>query len=144
MNSVLKCILLVFLWVFNASAHAAEPIVPVPEQILGTQRVDAETVIELAGKLKNLVIVDSRIPADRMIGYIENSISLPDAKTTCKSLAKIIPSKRTPVLFYCNGVKCGRSVVASKIAVKCGYTNVYWFRGGFEEWETKKYPYLHE
>ncbi|MEK6664360.1 MAG: rhodanese-like domain-containing protein [Pseudomonadota bacterium] len=143
MTHVMKCVLLIFLSVFNAGAFA-EPIVPVPEQIPGAKRVDAETVIEVAGRLKNLVIVDSRIPDDRKIGYIEHSISLPDAKTNCKSLAKIIPGKSTPVLFYCNGVKCGRSVVATKIALQCGYKNIYWFRGGFEEWKSKEYPFLHE
>ncbi len=143
MSPMMKCFLLISLLVFNAGANA-EPIVPVPEQIPGAQRVDAEAVIEVAGKLKNLVIVDSRIPGDRKIGYIEHSISLPDAKTNCKSLARIIPGKSTPALFYCNGVKCGRSVVAARIALQCGYTNVYWFRGGFEEWKSKEYPFLHE
>lgn len=122
----------------------AKPIVPVPEHIRGAQTVDAEKLIEVANKIPSLVVVDSRITDDRKIGYIENSISLPDAKTNCASLGKIIPSKRTPTLFYCNGVKCGRSVVATKIALKCGYTKVYWFRGGFEEWKAKEYPFLHD
>ena len=135
--------LLFFVLVAITNAHA-EPIVPVPESIPGTQRVNAEAVIEVAGKFNNLVIIDSRITEDRKIGYIENSISLPDAKTNCKSLAKIISKKHTPTLFYCNGVKCGRSVVATKIALKCGYTKIYWFRGGFEEWKSKAYPFLHE
>lgn len=143
MNRLMQFFLLIVLLAFNTYSRA-EPIVPVPEQISGAQRVDAETVIEVAGKLKKLVIVDSRIPDDRKIGYIERSISLPDAKTNCKSLAKIVPSKNTPVLFYCNGVKCGRSVVATMTAVRCGYKHIYWFRGGFEEWKAKEYPYLHE
>ncbi len=142
MKLFLKSLWLIFL-TLNFAAHA-EPIVPVPEQIAGSQRVDAERVIELAEKQKNLVIVDSRIPGDRKIGYIEHSISLPDAKTNCKNLAKIIPQKTTPVVFYCNGVKCGRSVVATNVALKCGYTKIFWFRGGFEEWQSKEYPYLHE
>lgn len=143
MNRLMQFFLLIVLLAFNTYSRA-EPIVPVPEQISGAQRVDAETVIELADKLKNLVIVDSRIPDDRKIGFIEHSISLPDAKTNCKSLAKIIPGKSTPALFYCNGVKCGRSVVATKVALQCGYKHVYWFRGGFEEWKSKEYPYWHE
>ena len=143
MNSMPKCILLAFLLVFNTSAHAA-PKVPVPDQIPGVQLVDAEGVIEVAGKLKKLIIIDSRIAGDRKLGYIEHSISLPDTETNCDSLAKIIPSKRTPTLFYCNGVKCGRVVVATRIAVECGYENLYWFRGGFEEWKLKEYPFVSE
>jgi rhodanese-related sulfurtransferase len=123
---------------------AAAPVVPVPEQIPGVKRVDAETVIDLAAKLPKLIIIDSRVAGDRKMGYIENSVSLPDAKTNCKSLAKIIPAKTTPVLFYCNGVKCGRSVVATRIALQCGYKDIYWFRGGFEEWRAKQFPFLNE
>ena len=123
---------------------AAAPVVPVPEQIPGVKRVDAESLIDLAAKLPKLIIIDARIAGDRKMGYIENSVSLPDAKTNCKSLAKIIPSKTTPVLFYCNGVKCGRSVVATRIALQCGYKPIYWFRGGFEEWRAKQFPFINE
>lgn len=140
----LRCCLMFSICALVSIPILAEPIVPVPEQIPGTQRVDAEAVIDLANKFKKLVIVDSRIPDDRKLGFIEHSISLPDAKTNCKSLAAIIPRKDTPVLFYCNGVKCGRSVVATKQALQCGYKKIYWFRGGFEEWKAKEYPFLLE
>jgi rhodanese-related sulfurtransferase len=113
-----------------------------PEHIDGTKQVDAEGLIEVVGEIENIIIVDSRIPGDRKQGYIEGSISLPDVETTCETLAKHIPAKTSPALFYCNGVKCGRSAVAVKMAISCGYTNTYWFRGGFEEWLAKGYPYL--
>lgn len=113
-----------------------------PQNIKGTHKVDAEGLIEVVDRIPDIIIVDSRIPGDRKQGYIEGSISLPDVDTTCETLAKHIPSKTSPALFYCNGVKCGRSVVAVKMAISCGYTNTYWFRGGFEEWLAKGYPYL--
>ena len=123
-------------------SHAwADPIVAIPDRIPGATTVDAEGVLSLAAKLQNLVIIDSRISGDRAHGYIEHSISLPNTETSCKTLAKHIPAKSTPVLFYCNGVRCGRSVVATRIAVGCGYREVYWFKGGFEEWLAKKYPF---
>jgi len=126
------------------AAHAAAPKVAIPDQIPGVTRVDAEGVINLSEKTPNLILVDSRIAGDRKQGYIEKSISLPDEKTNCASLAKIIPKKSSPTLFYCNGLKCGRSVVAVRIALKCGYEKLYWFRGGYEEWTQKDYPVVHE
>jgi rhodanese-related sulfurtransferase len=120
----------------------AESGVVSPDSIPGTTKVDAESVLELAEKNPELVIVDARIRQDRLQGYIEGSISLPDVDTSCESLARIIPRKSTPVLFYCNGPKCGRSVHSSRKALDCGYTGVYWYRGGFEEWKNKNYPYL--
>jgi len=115
-----------------------------PESIEGTTKVTAEQLIELVGEIPNLIIVDSRIPGDRKQGFIEGSISLPDVDTNCESLAKTIAKKTSPVLFYCNGVKCGRSAKAIVIAKSCGYNNIHWFRGGFEEWLAKDYPYLQE
>jgi rhodanese-related sulfurtransferase len=113
-----------------------------PDSIPGTTKVDAEGVLELAEKNPGLVIVDARIRQDRLQGYIEGSVSLPDVDTSCESLARIIPKKSTPVLFYCNGPKCGRSVHSSRKALDCGYARVFWYRGGFEEWKNKNYPYL--
>lgn len=115
-----------------------------PESIDGTTKVDAEAFIGLFDEIPNLTIIDSRIPGDRKQGFIEGSISLPDVDTTCESLSKFISKKDSPSLFYCNGVKCGRSAKAIEIALSCGYSNIYWFRGGFEEWLDKGYPYLQQ
>ena len=115
-----------------------------PESIEGTTKVTAEEFIELVDKIPDLIVVDSRIPGDRKQGFVEGSVSLPDVDTTCETLPSVIPKKDAPVLFYCNGVKCGRSAKAIKIALACGYNNIYWFRGGFEEWLEKGYPYLQE
>lgn len=115
---------------------------PAPEQIRGVTRVEAEGVLELVQREPRLLIVDSRIPADRLQGYLEGSISLPDTATRCDSLARLVADRNRPLLFYCNGVKCGRSVVAVTIARDCGYRNLYWYRGGFEDWQRKGYPYL--
>lgn len=115
-----------------------------PLFIKGSTKVSAEQVFELANEHPELTIVDSRIKGDREKGYIESSISLPDTKTNCASLSKVLPSKEVAALFYCNGVNCGRSGKAIKIALNCGYKNLYWFRGGFEVWLKKGLPYMKE
>jgi rhodanese-related sulfurtransferase len=115
----------------------------VPQFIDGTVRVSAEEVIDLVEKFDELVILDARKKSDVAKGFIEGSISLPNTETNADSLAKNIPSKSTPVVFYCNGIKCGRSVKAAKIAIAEGYTNIYWFRGGIQEWEAKGLPVVH-
>jgi rhodanese-related sulfurtransferase len=115
-----------------------------PDSINGTTLVTAEDFIELVEKTPDITIIDSRIPGDRKQGFIEGSLSLPDIDTTCASLAKLISKQDSVSLFYCNGVKCGRSAKAVTIALGCGYSNIYWFRGGFEEWLEKGYPFLQE
>jgi len=110
-----------------------------PESIEGTIRIDAEELIELASTHEQLVIIDARIQTDRKQGYIAGSVSLPDTQTNCDSLMQHIPSKTSAVVFYCNGIKCRRSDRAVVIARECGYSQIYWFRGGFEEWKAKHY-----
>lgn len=127
----------------STGAVTAEDILA-PDTIPNTTKVDAEGLIETLAEMPHLLLVDSRIAMDRKQGYIEGAISLPDIETTCESLEKIIPALNQPALFYCNGVKCGRSVKAIHTAQQCGYTNLYWFRGGFEEWNEKGYPFLKE
>lgn len=123
------------------TVHAAEKT---PESIDGTTKVTAEKVIELIGELDDLVVIDARTTEDRAKGWIEDSIGLPNTATTEASLAKAAPNKSAPILFYCNGIKCGRSVESSKNAVNWGYKKIYWFRGGMAEWEAKSLPVVKE
>lgn len=134
------------LWVLSGTAGSetadsagADHIVS-PESIDHVITVNAEELIEKVMTVPELVLIDSRIPADRNEGYIEGSISLPDIETDCDSLAKVVTSVQTPVMFYCNGIRCGRSARAAVIARDCGYQHIYWFRTGMEEWQEKEFP----
>lgn len=127
---------------YSNTLFANEENKDAPLNITGTTKVNAEEIFELVDKTPDLIIIDARIRSDRIQGYIESSVSLPDIQTSCSSLKKIIPSKSSPLLFYCNGVKCGRSGNSAKKALKCGYKTIYWFRGGFEEWKSKNLPFI--
>ncbi|MDX2457775.1 MAG: rhodanese-like domain-containing protein [Gammaproteobacteria bacterium] len=135
--------LLLFLWFSLVSlcqtATGNDEIVS-PETIDGTTIVDAEGLIETVTQIPELILIDSRIIADHKEGFIEGSVNLPDIETDCDSLASTVPRLVTPVLFYCNGIKCGRSAKAAIIAIDCGYSNIYWFRNGMEEWQEQEYP----
>lgn len=113
-----------------------------PRHIPGARVVDAAGVLRLAQERPDLVIIDARMRLDRRQGYLQGSVSLPDVETDCDRLADIVPALSHPVLFYCNGIHCGRSAVSARIAVDCGYTQVYWFREGFEAWKTARLPYV--
>ena len=115
-----------------------------PPSLEGTTVVSAEEVVELIGSEDNLVVVDARKNSDHQKGWIEGSHALPNTETNPETLAKAVPDKAQPVLFYCNGAKCGRSYESAKIAIAAGYTKIYWFRGGMEEWEAKGLPVVKE
>jgi rhodanese-related sulfurtransferase len=112
-----------------------------PENIPGVTKVTAEELINMIQEQTGLTVIDARMD-DRQRGYIEGSISLPDVNTDCDTLDTVIPTKSTPAVFYCNGVKCGRSAKSVRIALNCGYKTIYWYRGGFEDWLNNDYPYV--
>lgn len=127
---------------YSAEApNLAKQHIIVPDKIAGVSTVSAEQVIKALTSDKPPLLIDARIKADREYGYIETSISLPDIDTNCETLRKIITDKNKYLMFYCNGVQCGRSVVSIKVALSCGYRNLLWFRGGFAEWKEKNYQY---
>ena len=115
-----------------------------PDTLEGATTIDAEQLIALVVEHQDTVLIDSRIGTDRADGYIEGSVHLVDSKTDCDSLARLIGTRTTPVIFYCNGVRCDRSGRAVGIAVACGYQDVYWFRGGIEEWRAKEFPLIQD
>jgi len=115
-----------------------------PDSIPESIRVDAEELINVAAKIDNLILIDSRISDDRLEGYIYGSVSLPDIDTDCDTLSLFLETMQTHVAFYCNGPKCGRSGNAVMTALSCGYQNIYWFWGGFEEWQSKNYAFVKE
>ncbi|MDP1896803.1 MAG: rhodanese-like domain-containing protein, partial [Sulfurimicrobium sp.] len=48
--------------------------------------------------------------------------------------------KNTAMLLYCDGTHCWKSYKSALMAVRDGYKNIYWFRGGFPEWKAAGYP----
>lgn len=127
-------IVLVFGFVGAAAAQDA------PMEVAGAKTVNAREIISLIEKTPNLVILDNRQPQDFAGGHIEGAVRLLDTDVNSDSLAKAISTKATPVLFYCNGLKCGRAAKAAEAAGKMGYTAVYYYALGMDEWRALGLP----
>ncbi len=134
MNKILVPLLLLFC----AIAKAEKPTAP--EQITGATNLKAEQVVDLILSTPALVVIDARKQEEFAKGHIEQAFSLLDTTMSEEVLAQHVPSKETPVLFYCNGKRCMRSTNAARKAIGWGYSNVYWFRGGWVEWREKQLP----
>jgi len=119
------------------SAAAAQDA---PMQISGANTVNAQQIFELITKRPNLVILDNRKEEDYAAGHLEGAIRLLDTDVSSETLARHVASKETPVLFYCNGVKCGRAAKATERAVQLGYSNVFYYALGMEEWNKEGLP----
>lgn len=111
-----------------------------PLQIAGATTVDTEQVITLVTGKPDLVILDNRHAEDFTAGAIEGAKRLLDTDVDAESLAQAVPNKSTPVLFYCNGLKCGRAARAAAKAVGLGYSGVYYYALGMKEWLSLNLP----
>jgi rhodanese-related sulfurtransferase len=87
---------------------------------------------------KDIVLIDARTKEEYQEAHIESAISIPE-KNFDES-ASILPADKNALLvFYCNGVKCGKSKKAAVKADAKGYKNVLIYSEGFPVWEEKGY-----
>ena len=86
----------------------------------------------------NAVLLDARTASKYDLRHIRGAVSLPFTDFTAETLAKVIPTKGTKVLIYCNNNFVGSpAAFASKVASASlnlstytslksyGYTNIY-------------------
>lgn len=117
-----------------------------PESLPGVTVVTAEKAKSMVEK--GVLIVDTRVANEYVEEHIKGAMNIPykeksaksvnfDAKQDSFDLSKLPADKNTPVIFYCNAGECWKSYKSSMAAVKAGYKNVYWLRGGIPEWKTK-------
>jgi rhodanese-related sulfurtransferase len=117
----------------------------VPDNIPGATKVDGSKVIEMLGEMDDVVVIDARGNGRGKLGWIPGSVHIPfgkgfDEKESTEKLTKVLSSKSTPWIAYCNGERCDRSSHAIKAGVKAGYTNAYWYRAGWDQWVESGFP----
>ena len=138
MKNVSRLFLAVLALAFAGALPAAAQDAPM--SIAGATTVNGQQVVDLITKNPDMAILDNRQPADFAAGHIEGAVRLLDTDTNAESLARHVKSKDTFVLFYCNGLKCGRAAKAADVAVKLGYTKVHYYALGMEEWRALGLP----
>ena len=120
-----------------------------PASLAGAKVVTAADVTKLVGA--GDLVVDSRVASEYADGHIKGAVSIPyreksekvanfDATADAFALTKLPADKAAPIVIYCNGPDCWKSFKASTVAIKGGYTNVYWYRDGFPDWKSKGLP----
>ncbi len=139
MKTILTRIAVALVLAIGTTAMAAAADAPM--SIPGTTAVDADTLIKLIETTPNLVILDNRKEGDYAAGHVEGAIRLIDTDITGPEvLARHMTAKDAPVAFYCNGIKCGRAAAAAQKAVGFGYTKIYYYAQGMDEWKAKGLP----
>lgn len=114
-----------------------------PSQLPGATVVTASEVVAL--QQKGVPIVDVRSVKEYQEKRIRGAISIPYAEKSLKDVAfdpatdewagPQLLDKNKPAIFHCNGPECWKSYKAARVALTKGFKSVYWFRGGFPEWD---------
>lgn len=76
------------------------------------------------------------VPGAKLVPYVEKSQKEADFDPALDKfdLSQLPPERDAPLIFACNGAECWKSFKASHAAIKAGYKQVHWFRGGFPAW----------
>jgi len=96
-------------------------------------------------------VVDTRVGNEFAESHVKGAINVPYKERSAKArdfdaaqdsfdLAKLPADKGKAVVFYCNAGECWKSYKASTVALRAGYREVYWFRGGLPEWKRMGFP----
>ncbi|MDD5760012.1 MAG: rhodanese-like domain-containing protein [Desulfobulbaceae bacterium] len=86
-----------------------------------------------------ITLVDARNPEEYQEVHIKNAINIPEKKFS--ENINLLPTDKTRlVIFYCNGIKCGKSKKAAQKAMDIGYTNIQIYAEGMPVWEEKGLP----
>ena len=129
---------LFILFIFLLMAESVWAKAPAPEQVDGAVTVSTKRAKTLMNQ--GVTFIDVRRVTDYQSSHIQWSRHL-DLKLDLTEAALLsVVKKHQPVVFYCNGDMCQRSALASERAVSWGWTKVYYYRGGFPDWQKAGLP----
>lgn len=101
--------------------------------------VSTEMLKDMLDQKKELVLVDARTKEEYQEAHIAPAVNVTERDFEKEAVA--LPSdKKTLLIFYCNGVKCGKSKKVAAKAREKGYSNILIYNDGFPVWEEKGLP----
>lgn len=86
-----------------------------------------------------MTVIDARNPEEYQEVHIKGAINIP-VKEFVRYQEKLPKDKTAKIIFYCNGIKCGKSKKAAQKAIDLGYTNISVYADGIPVWEEKGMP----
>lgn len=85
------------------------------------------------------VFIDARPPSFYETEHIKNAISV-YYKTAHQSPELERLNKNDPLVVYCKGPNCNQAQLLMQTMQKAGFTNLFLFPGGMQEWRLAQYP----
>jgi rhodanese-related sulfurtransferase len=120
-----------------------------PTSLPGAKIISAAEAQDLIAK--GVPLYDVRDDEAYNLGHIPGSRFVPYKEASAKevgfdpgddqfALNRLPKDKSAPLMMYCDGTICWKSYKSATLAIRNGWKNVYWFRGGFPEWKEAGLP----
>ncbi len=115
-------------------ATSALAVDPAPNTVTGASTIGTATAKILLNK--GYIFVDVRRAEDFNNGHIPGArhLAINSENFTEENLSAIV-KKDQVVVFYCNGLNCKGSSIASEKAVAWGWSKVLYYREGWPQWK---------
>jgi len=97
---------------------------------------------ELAQKIEAgvpLVIVEALGRSYFEDAHLPGALNLPHDRVD-EVAPELLPDKAAEIVVYCSNLACQNSVIASRRLVQLGYTNVFEYEEGKQDWIEAGYP----
>jgi rhodanese-related sulfurtransferase len=89
----------------------------------------------------NALFVDARDASMVAKGTIFGAFNVPLKRF--KRMKKWLPARTdAPLVIFCNGIECGKSLKLAEKFARAGYTHLMVYRAGYPEWRAHKLPIL--
>lgn len=101
--------------------------------------VSSEKLKDMLDEKRSFTLVDARTNDEFQAAHLTTAINIAE-KDFDKKIELLPRDKGALMVFYCNGIKCGKSKKVAAKAKDAGYTNLLIYADGFPVWEEKGYP----
>ncbi|MDD2335806.1 MAG: rhodanese-like domain-containing protein [Geobacteraceae bacterium] len=101
--------------------------------------ISTEQLKQFVDQKQEMILIDARTPAEYQEAHITGAINIPE-KQFEETKQQLPATKDALLIFYCNGVKCGKSKRVAKLAQPLGYTNILVYSEGIPVWEEYNFP----
>ncbi len=103
------------------------------------QVITTDELKKLLDENASMTVIDARNPEEYQEVHIKGAINIPEKKFS-EHAGQLPADKGARLVFYCNGVKCGKSKKAAQKAAELGYTDILIYSEGMPVWEEKGMP----
>ncbi|MBL7995760.1 rhodanese-like domain-containing protein [bacterium] len=111
-----------------------------PHEILSkTGRTLSLAETQVLFESKAAVFIDARPPSFYQAEHIKSAISV-YYKTAGLNPALDKLKKNDPYVVYCKGPNCNQAQLLADTMHKAGFTKIFLFPGGMQEWRLAQYP----